>query len=207
MKLTSLAHPTLSTPSAVRTAAPRVASPFEAAGPVDKVSSDEPAPLDPRSMSCDKAAEAEPASQGRLMRGLALGFLVATSMLGLAGCADPAAESAYTLAQNMTGKMAQQGYSSISYLNQQAAKGGGGLYSEKDPTAESKLTSIKALDRMLDNKPIYFQGKADSKVVAVRSWDELRGLAENIKDGVHVDVATPARPAAPVADSTSYSGG
>lgn len=189
MNIRSLNSPTLSTPAAApaATAATRVASPFEAPLPTDSTSSVEAPPADPRTLMSDARAAAEPSKhEHTLVRSLMLGLLAVGALTGLAGCASNADESAYTLAQSMTGKMAQEGYSSINYLNQHAARQGGGLYSSEDANTDSKLTSVKALDRMLDHKPIYFQDASGHTTTAVRSWDELRGLSENVKDGNYI---------------------
>jgi hypothetical protein len=208
VNIRALSTPTLTPPAAAPAAAQatKVTSPFEASLPADSTASVEAPPADPRSLMVDARAAAEPSKhEHSLVRSLMLGLLAIGSLTGLAGCASNADESAYTLAQNMTGKMAQEGYSSISSLNQHATKHGGGLYASEDATAESKLTSVKALDRMLDHKPIYFQDAAGHTTTAVRSWDELRGLAENVKEGNYI--AHPAASAQTASDFGNSSGG
>lgn len=138
----------------------------------------------PAALTTHTAAQAPPSTPTRSLKmGVMLGLMVAGSMLG--GCASLAGNglgSAHSLAQNVTGRMVKTGFDSISYIDQQVTPLGGGLYSEKDASKESRLAPLDATDRMLDGKPIYYKAKADARPQAVRSWAELRGFEQMLRD-------------------------
>ncbi len=151
----------------------------------------------PAALTTTTAGEDSSAPRRNVSRAVLMGLLAAGALLGATGCASLAGNgpnSAHSLAQNMTGNMAKSGFESISFLDQYATPDGGGLFKNKGADKDAKLLPLDALDQMLDGKPIFYLDKTDGKPQEIRSWAELRGVQELLKDALIKSGVLPGAP-------------
>lgn len=166
---------------------PQGSSRTEVASPFDQVTIGSRPAATPTLLPTVTAGEAEPTEHRSIGRSLMMGLLVAGSLMGMTGCASMAGngpDSAYSLAQNVTGREAKNGFDSADFLDKYATPLGGGLFNDSSLDKDAKLQPLDALDQMLDGHSIYYLNKADGKPQQVRSWAELRGIADMVREGL-----------------------
>jgi hypothetical protein len=131
-------------------------------------------------------AAAAPSGKGQrsLLRTMVVGLALSASMIGMGGCSTMMMDTRMlpNPQQYVTGNEAHNAFNSISYLDGVAARDGGGIYdNSKEMTSEHQLKPLAALDRMMDGHEIVFKANKDAKAHPIRSWAELKGLEDMIR--------------------------